>query len=46
MTRFACGHIGFTTGRKVKGFIRVAELRGKVPEKSRKQCPDCVKADQ
>jgi len=41
LTRYSCGHIGRTAGRKVKRFIRVAEIRKQVVEDSEKHCPAC-----
>jgi hypothetical protein len=41
LTKYQCGHIGKTTGRKVKRFIRVAEIRNQTVEESSKQCPAC-----
>lgn len=41
LTRYKCGHIGMTTGRKVKRFIRVAEIRKRPVEESVKHCPAC-----
>ena len=45
LTRYSCGHIGKITGRKVKAFIRVAEIRGHPVEDSPKSCPDCKHAE-
>lgn len=42
ITRYSCGHVGKSTGKKISAFIRVAELRGETPEESPKKCPECV----
>ena len=46
VTRYKCGHVGMTAGRKVKRFIRVAEIRRQPVEESAKQCPDCKREDE
>ena len=46
LTKYACGHIGFVaTGRTVKAFIRVAEIRRRPVEESEKHCPICRGSD-
>jgi len=41
ITRYSCGHVGKQAGKKVKRFIRVAEIRRQAVEESPKPCPDC-----
>jgi hypothetical protein len=42
LTRYKCGHIGKAAGsKKVKRWIRVAEIRGRPVEESEKMCPQC-----
>jgi hypothetical protein len=45
VTRYACGHVGKVAGKKVKRFIRVAEIRRQPVEESKKQCPECKTED-
>ena len=46
LTRYRCGHVGRVTGKTVKGFIRVAEIKGQPVEDSSKMCPNCKGSDE